>query len=168
MGFPKPSKDCDTQTVTIPEVKCEDVVESRCQNIPRLVDDPESVESCQVVVGEPKCSEVELVLPKQVRSGPLPIVPTMQLLLQASFLFLSGVPRHRLRLRGGSQRAKGNLILLHIKHYPSDKTSPFSLQVVYEPPPTYDVHQPYHPPPEHPKPSYHHPPPPKYPHIKKK
>ncbi len=35
MGFPKPSKDCDTQTVTVPEVKCEDIVESRCQNIPR-------------------------------------------------------------------------------------------------------------------------------------
>ncbi len=32
----------------------------------RLVNDPESVESCEVVVGPPKCSEVELVLPKQV------------------------------------------------------------------------------------------------------
>ena len=37
MGFPKPSKDCEMQSVTIPEVKCEDVVESRCQNIPRYV-----------------------------------------------------------------------------------------------------------------------------------
>jgi len=35
MGFPKPSRDCETQTVSIPEIKCEDVVESRCQNIPR-------------------------------------------------------------------------------------------------------------------------------------
>jgi len=32
----------------------------------RIVDEDESVERCEVVVGPPKCSEVELVLPKQI------------------------------------------------------------------------------------------------------
>lgn len=66
MGFPKPSKDCSKQTVTLPEIKCEDLVETKCQNIPRIVDEPDNIERCEVVVGPPKCSEVELVLPKQV------------------------------------------------------------------------------------------------------
>ncbi len=48
MGFPKPSKDCETRTVTIPEVVCEDVVESTCQDIPRIVSEGDSIENCQV------------------------------------------------------------------------------------------------------------------------
>eukprot|EP00094_Tigriopus_californicus_P010132 TCALIF_09771-PA protein Name:"Protein of unknown function" AED:0.45 eAED:0.45 QI:24/1/0.66/1/0.5/0.33/3/0/311 len=66
MAFPKPSRDCDIQTVTIPEITCEDIVEQKCQNIPRIVETPSSFDNCQVVVGEPKCEEIELVLPKQV------------------------------------------------------------------------------------------------------
>lgn len=66
MAFPKPSRDCEVQTVTIPEIKCEDIVEQKCQNIPRIVETPSSFDNCQVVVGEPKCEEIELVLPKQV------------------------------------------------------------------------------------------------------
>ena len=66
MGFPQAKRDCMNQTVTIPEIKCEDIVETKCQNIPRIVEGPDPVERCEVVVGEPKCSEVELVLPKQI------------------------------------------------------------------------------------------------------
>ena len=66
MGFPSAKSDCEIQTVTIPEIKCEDIVESKCQDIPHIVEEPETTENCQVIVGPPKCSEVELVLPKQV------------------------------------------------------------------------------------------------------
>lgn len=55
-------------TVTIPEVTCEDQVDTKCQMIPRIVDGTETVENCEVVIGDPKCSEVELVLPKQVKT----------------------------------------------------------------------------------------------------
>ena len=37
MGFPSSKRDCKIQTVTIPEIKCEDIVESKCQDIPRFV-----------------------------------------------------------------------------------------------------------------------------------
>ena len=35
--------------------------------MPRIIEGPENIERCEVVVGEPKCSEVEMVLPKQVK-----------------------------------------------------------------------------------------------------
>ncbi|XP_059094999.1 uncharacterized protein LOC131889819 [Tigriopus californicus] len=66
LAFPAPSRNCETQTVTIPEVKCEDIVEQKCQNIPRIVEAPDNFERCEVKVGEPKCEEIELVLPKQI------------------------------------------------------------------------------------------------------
>ena len=66
LAFPEPSKSCKLQEATVPEVKCEDLVEVKCQDMPRVVEVPENIERCNVVVGEPKCEEVELVLPRQV------------------------------------------------------------------------------------------------------
>ena len=36
--------------------------------MPHIVEGPETLEQCKVNVGEAKCSEVELVLPKQVNT----------------------------------------------------------------------------------------------------
>lgn len=37
-----------------------------CQDVPHIIEGPETLEQCKVNVGEAKCSEIELVLPKQV------------------------------------------------------------------------------------------------------
>ena len=48
------------------QVTCEDQVTEMCQDVPHIVEGPETLEQCRVNVGEAKCSEIELVLPKQV------------------------------------------------------------------------------------------------------
>ena len=53
-------------TVTVPKITCEDETTELCQDVPHIVEGPETLEQCKVNVGEAKCSEVELVLPKQV------------------------------------------------------------------------------------------------------
>ena len=66
LSFPEPSRNCETREVTIPTVTCEDIVSQKCQDIPRVVSAPDSFERCNVDIGEPKCEEIELVLPKQI------------------------------------------------------------------------------------------------------
>ena len=53
-------------TVTVPKITCEDETTELCQDVPHIIEGPETLEQCKVNVGEAKCSEVELVLPKQV------------------------------------------------------------------------------------------------------
>ena len=76
-------------TVTVPKITCEDETTELCQDVPHIVEGPETLEQCKVNVGEAKCSEVELVLPKQVNTtlnisigryiSPVMMPPTFQL-----------------------------------------------------------------------------------------
>ena len=56
-------------TVTVPKITCEDETTELCQDVPHIIEGPETLEQCKVNVGEAKCSEVELVLPKQVTTN---------------------------------------------------------------------------------------------------
>ena len=60
------NRNCEKMTVTVPKITCEDETTELCQDVPHIVEGPETLEQCKVNVGEAKCSEVELVLPKQV------------------------------------------------------------------------------------------------------
>ena len=64
--FDDPDRKCEKMTVTVPKITCEDETTELCQDVPHIVEGPETLEQCKVNVGEAKCSEVELVLPKQV------------------------------------------------------------------------------------------------------
>ena len=66
MLFDDCNRKCEKMTVTVPKITCEDETTELCQNVPHIVEGPETLEQCKVNVGEAKCSEVELVLPKQV------------------------------------------------------------------------------------------------------
>ena len=62
------NRKCEKMTVTVPKITCEDETTELCQDVPHIVEGPETLEQCKVNVGEAKCSEVELVLPKQVNT----------------------------------------------------------------------------------------------------
>ena len=44
MGFPQAKRACEMHVVTIPEIQCEDIVESKCQDMPHITETPESIE----------------------------------------------------------------------------------------------------------------------------
>merc|ERR1711874_106952 len=64
--LPEPVQKCQTRTVIVPTVECEDVTDKRCVKLPSVEEVAIEAEACVPVVAKPKCDKVELVLPKQV------------------------------------------------------------------------------------------------------
>jgi len=64
--LPEPVEKCQTRSVIVPTVECEDVTDKRCVNLPSVEEVEVEAQACVPVVAKPKCDKVELVLPKQV------------------------------------------------------------------------------------------------------
>jgi len=64
--LPEPVQKCQTRSVIVPTVECEDVTDKRCVNLPSVEESDSEAQACVPVVANPKCDKVELVLPKQI------------------------------------------------------------------------------------------------------
>merc|ERR1712018_154398 len=60
---PEPIKTCVVKDIILTEVVCEDIVENKCFNVARLVDDVNVVDQQEIILGEPNCNAVTLTLP---------------------------------------------------------------------------------------------------------
>ena len=52
--------------IYLPRVSCENMMEEKCFMVPEIMDNVETVEKCEVMLGAPDCRRVELSLPRQV------------------------------------------------------------------------------------------------------
>ena len=66
VGYPEAIKTCTNKPITLPRLSCEVVTEEKCVVQPEIEEATISVEKCTTKLGEPKCENVELTLPKQV------------------------------------------------------------------------------------------------------
>merc|ERR1711970_1561792 len=73
MGTPVPEKQCENRPVMLPRVKCEEVVEKRCFQLPSADLDSTTLEKCSTQLGAPKCRQVPVKLPRQVCSRVIPV-----------------------------------------------------------------------------------------------
>jgi len=64
--LPEPVQKCQTRSVIVPTVECEDFTDKKCVKLPNVEETEEEAKACVPVVAKPKCDKVELVLPKQV------------------------------------------------------------------------------------------------------
>merc|ERR1711981_263723 len=62
---PEPLATCVIKDIVVTEVVCEDIVENVCFNVARLVDNTNTIDQQEIIVGEPNCSAVTLELPTQ-------------------------------------------------------------------------------------------------------
>merc|ERR1712018_64419 len=60
---PEPIKTCVVKDIILTEVVCEDIVENKCFNVARLVDDVNVVDQQEIILGDPNCNAVTLTLP---------------------------------------------------------------------------------------------------------
>jgi len=67
---PEPIETCVTKDIILTVVKCEDIVNERCFNVARLVDNVNVIDQQDIIIGEPKCDAVTLELPTQSCSIP--------------------------------------------------------------------------------------------------
>ena len=64
--FPEAVMRCENRPIDLPRVSCENMMEEKCFMVPEIMEDTETVEKCEVMLGAPDCRMVELSLPKQV------------------------------------------------------------------------------------------------------
>ena len=64
--LPEPRRECKQKTFTLPRVNCQMENEKKCISVPTLVSRPVTTQKCVPEIGNPKCDQIELVLPKQV------------------------------------------------------------------------------------------------------
>ena len=67
---PEPVETCVTKDIILTEVKCADIVEEKCFNVAKLVDNVNVIEQQDIIIGEPNCNAVTLELPTQSCSIP--------------------------------------------------------------------------------------------------
>ena len=67
---PSPVPTCIIKDIVITEVLCEDIVDQKCFNVAKLVDNTNVIDQVNIVVGEPSCNAVTLNLPTQSCSIP--------------------------------------------------------------------------------------------------
>lgn len=66
VAAPEPATNCQTVTISVPKVDCEDIVTKRCIKVPTPVDNVEQVDKCDVSPSAtPSCKTVNLSLPKK-------------------------------------------------------------------------------------------------------
>jgi len=70
---PVPEKQCENRPVMLPRVKCEEVVEKRCFQLPSADLDSTTLEKCSTQLGAPNCRQVPVKLPRQVCSRVIPV-----------------------------------------------------------------------------------------------
>lgn len=64
--LPEPVQRCQTRPVIVPTVECTDVTDKRCVKLPSVEEADTTAQACVPVAANPKCDQVELVLPKQI------------------------------------------------------------------------------------------------------
>ena len=64
--LPMPRRECESKTVELPNIDCQVTSEEKCIKIPTAKLRPITIQKCTPEIGNPKCREVELILPKQV------------------------------------------------------------------------------------------------------
>merc|ERR1711935_736239 len=67
---PEPIATCVVKDIILTEVICADIVDQRCFNVAKLVDNTNVIEQQEIIVGEPSCNPVTLELPTQSCSIP--------------------------------------------------------------------------------------------------
>eukprot|EP00095_Tigriopus_kingsejongensis_P008662 maker-scaffold72_size415059-snap-gene-0.11 protein:Tk08662 transcript:maker-scaffold72_size415059-snap-gene-0.11-mRNA-1 annotation:"hypothetical protein" len=67
-AIPEPIKECVLKTLTITEVVCKDVETQKCISLTKLEEAKESVDTSQVILGEPNCKQITLTLPTEACS----------------------------------------------------------------------------------------------------
>merc|ERR1712106_202249 len=66
---PVAKEKCEERGVSIPKVKCEEVSEEKCFELPYTTKKSDSFEKCSTGIGPPKCEKTKVTLPKQVCIG---------------------------------------------------------------------------------------------------
>ena len=64
--LPEPQLKCTQKTIKVPEVTCKTKAEHVCINVPRIVQQPTTVQKCVPELAGEKCDHIVLTLPKQV------------------------------------------------------------------------------------------------------
>lgn len=75
LEYPKAERKCENRPVKLPKVNCEEVVESRCFQLPVSSLETTTLEKCSTILGPPNCRKVPVKLPRQVCSRVLPAPP---------------------------------------------------------------------------------------------
>merc|ERR1711971_905460 len=65
VSYPLPQKVCVDKPILLPVVTCDDIISTKCIQVPTVVDSSVKVASCKAQLGAPACSNHELSLPKQ-------------------------------------------------------------------------------------------------------
>jgi len=68
LAAPQPVQNCVTYDITITEVVCKDIKEEKCFNVAKFVDDVNTIDQTEIILGEPKCDDVTLTLPTKACS----------------------------------------------------------------------------------------------------
>merc|ERR1711913_31585 len=66
VGYPVPEKKCENKPVKLPKVKCDEVEEEKCFQLPFTSEETETLEKCTTELGHPKCEQTPIKLPRQV------------------------------------------------------------------------------------------------------
>merc|ERR1712086_386280 len=65
VSYPLPQRVCVDKPIKLPVVTCDDIISTKCIQVPTVVDSSVKVASCKAQLGAPACSNHELSLPKQ-------------------------------------------------------------------------------------------------------
>jgi len=93
---PVPEKQCENRPVMLPRVKCEEVVEKRCFQLPSADLDSTTLEKCSTQLGAPQCRQVPVKLPRQVCSRVIPVPKPAPVVHHAVHQPVLTVPHHGL------------------------------------------------------------------------
>jgi len=66
VGYPVPEKKCENRPVKLPKVKCDEISEDKCFQLPFTSEETQSLERCTTELGHPKCEQTPIKLPRQV------------------------------------------------------------------------------------------------------
>ena len=65
VSIPQPVKKCETKSINLPSVSCEEEKEERCFTVVSLDEKMQEIEKCVTSLGKPKCNKISLELPAQ-------------------------------------------------------------------------------------------------------
>jgi len=66
VGYPVPERKCENKQVKLPRIKCDEVSEKKCFQLPYTAEETQTLSRCSTRLGHPKCEQTPILLPKQI------------------------------------------------------------------------------------------------------
>jgi len=66
VGIPVPEKKCVNKQVKLPKIKCGQVSEKKCFQLPYTMEETQNLARCTTKLGHPRCEQTPIKLPRQV------------------------------------------------------------------------------------------------------